>query len=127
MYSEKIMEEFLNPKNSGVIKGASGVGKVTSEVGSEIIKFFIKIEENKIVDCQFQTFGGVVAIALSSMATELMIGSSLAKIRKMTNADLLAVCGEIPENKTYLVDVILSAMKKAVENCEKKGSKDSEE
>ena len=127
MYSEKIMEEFLNPKNSGVIKGASGVGKVTSEVGSEIVKLFVKVEENKIVDCQFQTFGGVVAIALSSMATELMKGSSLAKVRKMTNADLLAVCGELPENKAYLVDVVLSAMKKAVENCEKKGSKDAED
>lgn len=124
MYSEKIMEEFLNPKNSGVIKGASGVGKVTSDVGSEIVKIFIKVEENKIVDCQFQTFGGVVAIALSSMATELMKDSSLAKVRKMTNADLLAVSGEIPENKAYLVDVVVSAMKKAVENSEKKGSKE---
>ena len=125
MYSEKVMEGFLNPKNSGVIKGASGVGKVTSEVGSEIVKLFIKVEDNKVVDCQFQTFGGVVAIALSSMATELMIGSSLAKVRKFTNADLLAVCGELPENKTYLVDVVLSAMKKSVENYEKKGPKDA--
>ena len=126
MYSEKIMEEFLNPKNSGVIKGASGVGKITSDVGSEIVKIFIKVEENKIVDCQFQTFGGVVAIALSSMATGLMMNSSLAKVRKMTNADLLAVCGEIPENKMYLVDVVVSAMKKSIENYEKKGPKDDD-
>lgn len=131
MYSEKIMEEFLNPKNSGVIKGASGVGKITLDVGSEIIKIFIKVEENKIVDCQFQTFGGVVAIALSSMATSLMIGSSLAKVRKLTNADLLAISGEIPDGKSYLVDAVISALKKSVENYEKKdsknGSKDDED
>ena len=127
MYSEKIMKEFLNPKNSGVIKGADGVGKVTSEIGSEIVKLFVKVEEGKIVDCQFQTFGGVVAIALSSMATELMKDSTLAKVRKFTNADLLAVCGELPENKTYLVDVVLSAMKKSIENYEKKGPKGKDE
>ncbi|MBQ4541433.1 MAG: iron-sulfur cluster assembly scaffold protein, partial [Clostridia bacterium] len=50
MYSNKIMEEFYNPQNYGVIKGASGVGKVTSDVGSEIIKIFIKVEKDKIVD-----------------------------------------------------------------------------
>ena len=65
MYSEKIMEEFYNPKNFGVIKGASGVGKVTSDIGSEIIKIFISVEDNKIKDAEFQTFGGVVAIAIA--------------------------------------------------------------
>ena len=77
MYSEKIMEEFLEPKNYGVIRGASGVGKVISDVGGEIVKIFIKVEEDTIVDCQFQTFGGVVAIALTSMATGLMMGKKL--------------------------------------------------
>ena len=69
MYSEKIMEEFLNPKNYGVIKGASSVGKVVSDIGSEIVKVFIKVEDNKIVDCKFQTFGGVVAKSRTTLVT----------------------------------------------------------
>ena len=72
MYSEKIIEEFNNPQNFGVIKGASGVGKVVCDIGNEIIKFFATAENKKIVDVQFQTFGGIVAIALSSFATKIM-------------------------------------------------------
>ena len=76
MYSNVIMEEFYNPQNYGVIKGASGVGKVVSDIGSEIIKIYISVENGKVVDAQFQTFGGVVAIACSSIATKLMIGKA---------------------------------------------------
>ena len=120
MYSEKIMEEFLEPKNYGVIRGASGVGKVISDVGGEIVKIFIKVEEETIKDCQFQTFGGVVAIALTSMATELMMGKKLEEVTQMTSADLLEVSGEIPDNKSYLVPVVVSAMKKSIESIGKK-------
>lgn len=126
MYSEKIMEEFLEPKNYGVIKGASGVGKVVSDIGSEIIKIFIKVEDDKIVDCQFQTFGGVVAIALTSMATEFMIGKAVSRVKKVTTDDLTAICGEIPEDKKYLIELVTSAMKKSVENYEKKNGLDDE-
>ena len=124
MYSEKIMEEFLEPKNYGVIRGASGVGKVISDVGGEIVKIFIKVEEDTIVDCQFQTFGGVVAIALTSMATGLMMGKKLEEITQMTSADLLEVSGEIPDNKTYLVSIVVNAMKKAVLNVGKKSKEE---
>ena len=125
MYSEKIMEEFLEPKNYGVIRGASGVGKVVSDVGGEIVKIFIKVEGDTIKDCQFQTFGGVVAIALTSIATELMMGKILDEVNQMTSADLLEASGEIPENKSYLVPVVVNAMKKAVANNGKK-SKDED-
>ena len=80
MYNERIMEEFYNPQNYGVIKGASGVGKVTSDIGSEIIKIFISVQGDKIVDVQFQTFGGVVAIACSSFATKLMNGKTINEV-----------------------------------------------
>lgn len=121
MYSDKIMEEFLNPKNSGVIKGASSVGKVVSDIGSEIIKFFIKVEDGRVTDCKFQTYGGVVAIALSSIATTLMMGKTILGIKRISSTDLVsAIGGEIPEDKKYLVTVVMTAIDKTIENYENK-------
>lgn len=121
MYSDRIMEEFLNPKNSGVIKGASSVGKVVSDIGSEIIKFFIKVEDGRITDCKFQTYGGVVAIALSSVATTLMLGKTILGVKRISSTDLVsAVGGEIPEDKKYLVTVVMTAIDKAIDNYENK-------
>lgn len=123
MYSNTIMEEFYNPQNFGVIKGASGVGKVTSDVGSEIIKIFIKVENNKIVDAEFQTFGGVVAIACSSIATTLMIGKSIKDIRNITTNSIIEIAGEIPENKMYIVQAVVSAVYASVDSYLNKSAK----
>ncbi|MBQ8425556.1 MAG: iron-sulfur cluster assembly scaffold protein [Clostridia bacterium] len=120
MYSEKIMGEFLNPQNYGVIKGASSVGKVVSDIGSEIVKFFIKVEDNRIVDCKFQTFGGVVAIALSSLATTLVIGKTVLGAKRVAADDLSELAGEIPESKAYLVNIVMAAVDKALENYDDK-------
>ena len=89
MYSEKIMKEFYNPQNYGVIKGAHGVGKVVSDIGSEIIKIYISVENGKIIDAQFQTFGGVVAIACTSFAVSIMKDKSLDSILKMNVNNIL--------------------------------------
>ena len=124
MYSNVIMEEFYNPQNYGVIKGASGVGKVTSAIGSEIIKIFIKVESEKIVDAQFQTFGGVVAIAATSIATRLMIGKSLKEVRNITAASLLEITGEIPENKMYIIQAVVSAVHASVDSYFNKSAKE---
>ena len=126
MYSNVIMEEFYNPQNYGVIKGASGVGKVTSDVGSEIIKIFIKVEDEKIVDAEFQTFGGVVAIALSSFATKLMIGKTLKQVRSITAASLLEVAGEVPENKMYVVQAVVSSIHASVDSFYNKSAKNDD-
>ena len=126
MYSNRIMEEFYNPQNYGVIKGASGVGKVTSDVGSEIIKIFIKVEKDKIVDAQFQTFGGVVAIACSSIATTLMIGKSLKEIRNITANSILEIVGEVPENKMYIVQAVVSAIYGSVDSYFNKSAKNDD-
>ncbi|MBR7172472.1 MAG: iron-sulfur cluster assembly scaffold protein [Clostridia bacterium] len=124
MYSNVIMEEFYNPQNYGVIKGASGVGKVTSAIGNEIIKIFIKVESEAIVDAQFQTFGGVVAIAASSIATRLMIGKTLKQIRNITVSSILEVTGEIPENKMYIIQAVVSAVHASVDSYFNKSAKD---
>lgn len=114
MYSKIIMEEFYNPQNYGVIKGASGVGKVVSDIGSEIIKIYISVQGDKIVDAQFQTFGGVLAIATSSIATRLMKDKKIGLITKVTPQHILEIIGEIPENKMYIVQAVVNAMHGAV-------------
>lgn len=124
MYSEKIMEEFYNPKNFGVIKGANGVGKVTSDIGSEIIKIFISVEDNKIKDAEFQTFGGVVAIACSSIATTLMIGKSLNVVQKITVGDILEKIGDIPDHKMYIVQAVVNAIHASVDSYYNKSAKE---
>ena len=122
MYSKVIMEEFYNPQNYGVIKGASGVGKVVSDIGSEIIKIYISVEGDKIVDAQFQTFGGVLAIATSSIATRLMKDKKIGLITKVTPQHILEIIGEIPENKMYIVQAVVNAMHGAVMNYANKNA-----
>ncbi len=126
MYSEKIMEEFYNPTNYGVIKGASGVGKIVSDVGSEIIKIYIKVEDEKVVEAQFQTYGGVVAIAMTSIATNMMIGKSVSACEKFDTNALLQVAGEIPENKMYLAQAVVLAVRDAVADYRDKKSKNED-
>lgn len=124
MYSNRIMEEFYNPENYGVIKGASGVGKVVSDVGSEIIKIYIKVEGDRVTEAQYQTYGGVVAIACTNIATKLIMGKSLTAIRRMNENSILEITGEIPENKMYIVTLVVNAMHSAVDSYYNKSARD---
>jgi len=85
MYSEKVMEHFTNPRNVGVIEDADGVGEVGNAKCGDIMKMYLKIENNIIVDVKFKTFGCGSAIASSSMATELIKGKSIEDVLKITN------------------------------------------
>ena len=77
LYSEKVMDHFRNPRNVGTIEDADGVGEVGNATCGDIMKIFLKIENNTIVDVKFSTFGCGSAIASSSMATELIKGKSV--------------------------------------------------
>ncbi len=123
MYSEKVMYEFLNPSNFGTIKGASGVGKISTQNSGEIFKIYILVEDGIIKDAQFQTFGGVVAIACSSVATKLMIGKSIDAVSRMSALNIYEVLGDVPENKMYLVQAVVNTMRAAVENYKRKANK----
>ena len=124
MYSEKIMNEFYNAERYDVIKGASGVGKITCDIGSEIIKIYIKVENEKIVEAKFQTFGGVIAIAATSVATNLIEGMSLAQARKFDINKIIDVLGEVPENKSYILQLVVSAVYGAIDSFYNKSAKD---
>jgi nitrogen fixation NifU-like protein len=124
MYSKAIMDEFYNTENFGVIRGANGVGKVVCDIGNEIIKIFIVVDGDKITAAEYQTYGGVVAIAASSIATRLMIGKSLKQIRNITTASILEITGEIPENKMYIIQAVVSAVHASVDSYFNKSAKD---
>ena len=126
MYSNAIMNEFYNTENFGVIRGANGVGKVVCDIGNEIIKIFITVDGDKITAAEYQTYGGVVAIALTSFANNLMIGKTLKEAAKISPADILKLAEEVPENRTYLLHAVANCVHLAVESVSKKGKKDED-
>ncbi len=126
MYSEKILNEFYNPANFGVIKGASGVGKVTLDIGSEIIKIYIKVEEEKVVEATFQAFGGVVAIACGSVAARLINGKAVSTLSKFAVSDLTAVVGKVEDDQMYIVHGVVNAVHLAGESYYNRSAKDED-
>ena len=125
MYSNQIMEEFYNTECYGNMRGASGVGKVVCSEGDEIIKIFIVVEKGVITQAEFQTFGGVVAIALTSFANRFILNKQVDAARKIVVNDILKMAGEIPENRMYLAHAVVSCARMAIDNIGKK-SKDED-
>lgn len=127
MYSQKLLDIFYNPTNYGVIKGANGVGKVVDDTCGEIVKIYISVENEKVVDAQFQTFGSPALIAATCVATNMMVGKTLDQCDKITSAQILeGVGGELPDNKRYVCPLAESAVKNAVSNYYKKQGEDEE-
>ena len=124
MYSNQIMEEFYNTECYGNMRGASGVGKVVCSEGDEIIKIFIVVEKGVITQAEFQTFGGVVAIALTSFANKFILNKSVEAARKIVVGDIVKMAGEIPENRMYLAHAVVAAARLAIDNIGKKSKED---
>jgi nitrogen fixation NifU-like protein len=114
MYTKKIIEHFKNPKNIGKIKNPDGVGKVGNVVCGDVMWFYIKVKENKISDVKFQTFGCVVAIAVSSMLTEMVKGKTLDYAMKTTNRDILKYAGKVPPIKVHCSVLAADALHEAI-------------
>ena len=101
LYSEKVMEHFLNPQNVGVIEDADGVGEVGNAKCGDIMKMYLKIENEIIVDVKFETFGCASAIASSSMATELIKGKPVAEAMELTNKAVAEALDGLPDYKMH--------------------------
>lgn len=102
MYSEKVMEHFSNPRNVGEIENASGVGTVGNAKCGDIMKMYLDIDENEIIqDVKFKTFGCGAAIATSSMATELVKGKSVTDALKVTNKAVMEALDGLPPVKVH--------------------------
>ena len=85
LYSEKVMDHFMHPRNVGFIENADGVGEIGNAKCGDIMKIYLKIENDIIVDCKFETFGCGSAIASSSMATEMIMGKSIHEALELSN------------------------------------------
>ena len=116
-YNEKVLNEFYNPQNVGVIRGANGKGKIVGPVNREIMKIYISLEGEKIVDAQFQTFGCPPAIACCSVATRLIIGKTLSEAEKITEKQILAELESLPENKMQYLKMAVDTVKDGVDAC----------
>ena len=119
-YSEKVMDHFANPRNVGEIKDASGVGEVGNPVCGDMMKFYIKVENNKIVDVKFKTFGCGAAIAVSSMVSEMALGKTLEEVLEITNEKVAQELGGLPPNKMHCSNLGADALHKAIEDYKKK-------
>ena len=120
MYNEVILNEFYNPDNVGVIKGASAVGKVVSNVCGEIVKIFVSVENNRIMDAKFQTYGCAAAIAATSFATREIIGKTLEEAAKISEKDVLELMGgELPEIKMYIPLLVIETIHDMIDDYNK--------
>ncbi len=115
IYSEKVMDHFTHPRNVGEIEDANGVGMVGNAKCGDIMKIYLKIDENDIiVDCKFKTFGCGAAIATSSMATELIKGKSVKEALSLTNAVVVEALEGLPPVKVHCSVLAEEAVKSAV-------------
>lgn len=116
MYSKKVIDNFKNPKNQGVIKNADAVGQVGNPVCGDIMKIYLKIKENKIQDIKFETLGCGAAIACSSVVTEVAKGKKLEDAMKIDKNVILKKLGGLPEPKIHCSMLSIEALKKAINN-----------
>ena len=120
-YSEKVMDHFTNPRNVGEIENADGVGIVGNAKCGDIMKMYLKIDENDMItDCKFKTFGCGAAIATSSMATELVKGHSVSEALALTNSAVVEALDGLPAIKVHCSVLAEEAIKSAVADYYKK-------
>lgn len=119
-YSEKVMDHFTNPRNVGEIPDANGIGEVGNPKCGDIMKMYIKVEDGKIVDVKFKTFGCGAAIATSSMATELIKGKTLEEALKLTNKAVMEALDGLPPVKVHCSVLAEQAIKAAISDYYKR-------
>lgn len=114
MYSEKVMEHFQNPRNVGEIPDADGIGEVGNAKCGDIMKMYLKIEDNIVKDVKFKTFGCGSAIASSSMATELIKGKTIEQVMRLTNRAVVEALDGLPPVKVHCSVLAEQAIKSAL-------------
>ena len=121
MYSEKVIDHFSNPRNVGEIENADGVGTVGNSKCGDILRMYLKVDDNGVItDCKFKTFGCGAAIATSSMATEMIKGKTLKEALKLTNKAVAEALDGLPPVKMHCSLLAEEAVKAAVEDYMKK-------
>ena len=119
-YSEKVMEHVLHPRNVGEIADAGGIGLVGNPVCGDIMELYIKVENGKITDAKFKTFGCGAAIATSSMITELVKDKSIEEALEISNKVVVQSLGGLPSIKMHCSVLAEEALKSAIEDYKKR-------
>ncbi len=125
MYSEKVIDYFYNPRNVGEIENADGIGEVGNKTCGDIMKIYLKIKENIIVDAKFKTFGCGAAIATSSMATELIKGKHIEDALNITNKVVTDALDGLPTSKLHCSLLAEEGIRAAIIDYYKKVGKDA--
>ncbi len=120
LYSEKVMDHFRNPRNLGVLEDANAIGEVGNAKCGDIMKMYLKIEDDIVKDVKFETFGCGSAIASSSMATEMIKGKPLSEVEKLTNKAVTEALDGLPTHKIHCSVLAEQAIKSALEDYKKK-------
>jgi len=121
-YSEKVMDHFMHPRNVGEIENADGIGEVGNPVCGDMMTFYIKVEDDRLSDIKFKTFGCGAAIAVSSIVTEMGMGKTLEEARKITPELVAKELEGLPKNKFHCSNLGAQALNKAIDNyLEKQG------
>jgi len=123
IYSEKVMEHFMNPRNVGEIENPDGTGEVGNPVCGDMMTFYIKVKANRLEDVKFKTFGCGAAIAVSSMVSEMAKGKTLDEARKITPKLVADELEGLPKNKFHCSNLGAQALNKAIDNYLKKQAK----
>lgn len=126
VYNEKVMEIFKNPKNMGDLKGANAVGQVGNMACGDIMKIFLKINDQEIIeDAKFKTFGCAAAIVSSSVACELIKGKTVEDALNFDNNDVIKEVGELPVHKIHCSVLAKEAIEEAIKNYRKTKEKEA--
>ena len=123
-YSDKVMDHFMNPRNMGDIKDADAVGTVGNPACGDVMRLYIKVENDKIAEAKFKTFGCGAAIATSSMATEMIKGKTVDESLKITNEAVAEALDGLPPNKMHCSVLAQEAIESAINNYKEKSDKD---
>ena len=120
MYPPRLIEHFQNPRNVGEIEDADGVGEVGNPVCGDMMTFYIKVDDGRLSDVKFKTFGCGAAIAVSSMVSEMAMGKTIDEALKITREDVADQLGGLPKQKMHCSNLGADALHKAIQDYQSK-------
>lgn len=115
-YTDLVIEHFQNPRNVGTLEDPSGTGTVGNSVCGDMMKFQIKVQDNRIAGVKYRTFGCGAAIASSSMTSEMVQGKTLEEAEQLTNEEVAEALGGLPEQKMHCSNLAADAVRAAIED-----------
>ena len=115
-YNEIVLRHYRSPSNVGEIKEPDGLGECASDICGDVIRFYLKMNGDKITDVKFQCFGCVGSVACSSVLTEIILGKEIETANSLKESDVLKALGGLPEEKNHCANLAIGALRQAIES-----------